>query len=1261
MVPNSQVLNKANHVTSNALNLACRTIDNKWSRFRFGSQLKTAIAGTVTALSLLFGILGTANAADVPLTLLNGSSSTSFSCNTLYAAEAGEPTSRARVFSVDISSANGSTVPITPLYRPTSNSYGGEPFSTIALGPNGPGGALTMFHWYWGTWGSSHQVTVVSKGATSGTALTPRPPTPGTGSYNYWSGGEVRQSTGEIVFSGGEDSTFNNNFRMMIYNPVTGSSINSGKINPQTSSDSIVNSVYISSDMAIDAEGNMYVIAGSGSKYLVRIVPGATGAWTYNIVRQLTGLGSNTDVWGMAFLNGKLYLNNAPDYVRSFYEVDVLTGTGKYLGILTPSSGGYYYIDDLASCQTAPVIKGKIYNDTMGTGQITGSETGLSGISVEIWKEESGTPVYKGTVTTSGSGEYSYIVDSTSATYYIRVKQPKIDSQNVMQTWASAGGISNKVTAYCVTSAGNNQPMTSNGVCYGAKAGGSDPTSTTDITATQFYTKVQMSSDQEVATASFAFTVARKYGDAPNTFGTTKSSNGPSHISGPIYLGNTFAINADGQPSEAANSNASDDGVFVVINGQEVSLQDAYLTPGTAYTFRAKTSGTVKDKGVLSAWIGWSGSSATTTFTTKIANDVATTGGVAEFTYTIPGASGLTAAYARFRASTTKGLGATDASKPTPSDTVPWAIDGEVEDYRFYVTNGSLVLSTQSNGGVGKFDYTLTNISGTAPSTTTDSLTTTTENTVVTQSASVVHAYQTPGTAITITQTSPNTNWGIVAAVCKVNNTTITTTLNNSVLTIPGASVTAGSTINCEFTNGYLPKVTLVKSVTSRFKPADQFTVQLKDSSGTVLKNATTTGAATSATTGEVQLTAANVEYTLDEIMAAGSVSALPRYSSNMTCINSSSNSSTTLPTGAGQSFKLTPTYGDNITCTLANNGKTASTTTSTISADPTSITADGTMTSTIKVTLKDASGVQLPVGGDTVVIVQAEPKIGEVAEALKDNGDGTYTVKYKSTKSGEDKFTYTVNGTAATGEAKVTYTAGAVDLTTSTITVDPTSIVADGSTQSKVTVQLKDAHGNNLASGNNSVTGVEYAVALVFDGTQLGEMASGTLSLTYEIDGKFVGYISSKKSGIDKIGFTVDSQAGSNKADLTYTVGKPDAVSSVITANPTSIVADGTILSTLTVQLKDKYGNNLTSSTDPATNQLYQVKVIFKDGTTQYGDLSASTTSAGNDGKFTATVTSKKTGTDSFTFTITVDGSTSTSSSVAQVTYTPGTADLTQ
>ncbi len=96
-----------------------------------------------------------------------------------------------------------------------------------------------------------------------------------------------------------------------------------------------------------------------------------------------------------------------------------------------------------------------------------------------------------------------------------------------------------------------------------------------------------------------------------------------------------------------------------------------------------------------------------------------------------------------------------------------------------------------------------------------------------------------------------------------------------------------------------------------------------------------------------------------------------------------------------------------------------AAPTTSTITAGASCIVADGASTSAITVQLKDANGVDLTQGGDTVTLSTTAGTLGPVV----DNGDGTYTSTPTSSPTrAVATVTGTVNSDAITDDATVAW-----------------------------------------------------------------------------------------------------------------------------------------------------------------------------------------------------------------------------------------------
>ena len=145
--------------------------------------------------------------------------------------------------------------------------------------------------------------------------------------------------------------------------------------------------------------------------------------------------------------------------------------------------------------------------------------------------------------------------------------------------------------------------------------------------------------------------------------------------------------------------------------------------------------------------------------------------------------------------------------------------------------------------------------------------------------------------------------------------------------------------------------------------------------------------------------------------------------------------------------------------------GGPARATASAVSASPASVTADGSSTSTIIVTLKDANNNL--VSGKTVTLAKSggSSTVSTASGPSTASGVVTFTVKDAVAESSAYTATDTTDTVTITQTASVTFTAGAVNAGTSTVNASPSSIPADGTTTSTITVTLKDVN-SNLVSG---------------------------------------------------------------------------------------------------------------------------------------------------------------------------------------------------
>ncbi|GHF16714.1 hypothetical protein GCM10017786_58290 [Amycolatopsis deserti] len=114
-----------------------------------------------------------------------------------------------------------------------------------------------------------------------------------------------------------------------------------------------------------------------------------------------------------------------------------------------------------------------------------------------------------------------------------------------------------------------------------------------------------------------------------------------------------------------------------------------------------------------------------------------------------------------------------------------------------------------------------------------------------------------------------------------------------------------------------IPTITVEKQVAGRVQPADQFTVGLRDSRGTQLTSATTTGANTSASTANWPVTQ-GATYTVTDAMAPGSPDAITSYDATIVCVDSTTGEP--VPAGgAGPDWTLSVSDPHDYKCTVTN------------------------------------------------------------------------------------------------------------------------------------------------------------------------------------------------------------------------------------------------------------------------------------------------------------------------------------------------------
>ncbi|MCR2805246.1 invasin domain 3-containing protein [Paenibacillus soyae] len=419
---------------------------------------------------------------------------------------------------------------------------------------------------------------------------------------------------------------------------------------------------------------------------------------------------------------------------------------------------------------------------------------------------------------------------------------------------------------------------------------------------------------------------------------------------------------------------------------------------------------------------------------------------------------------------------------------------------------------------------------------------------------------------------------GTVSAVTDHRDGTYTATLTAP--TVTGTAVISAKlngmdivqTATVTFTPGAASVETSTISASSASLTADgadktRITIRLKDQHG---NNLTSSG-------GEVTLSA-----------TAGTLSEVTDHQ------DGTYTAELTAPTTAGQAVISGELDGEELaqTAEVAFVPGEASITASTVAVDRETITADGASTLTITVQLKDAFGNRLVTSGGTVSLEAVSGTIG----AVTDHQDGTYSAVLTSpTTTGSAGIAAKLDGKALTQELTVHYVPGDASLAVSTIQTDAAEVIADGSSKAVVTVQLKDAYGNNLTTGGREVTlsattGALSEVTDHGDGTYTAELTAPTLTGAAVVSGK------------------LDGEDFTQTVSLDWIPGEATVSESTLELAETTLTADGTSETVVTVRLKDAFGNALVSSGGEVT--LY----------TEAGTLSEVTDHG--DGTYTATLT---------------------------------------
>ncbi len=295
-----------------------------------------------------------------------------------------------------------------------------------------------------------------------------------------------------------------------------------------------------------------------------------------------------------------------------------------------------------------------------------------------------------------------------------------------------------------------------------------------------------------------------------------------------------------------------------------------------------------------------------------------------------------------------------------------------------------------------------------------------------------------------------------------------------------------------------------------------------------------------------------------------------------------------TFKTAGSQTVTATDTLTGTINGTTGGVGVNpgpVSQTTSTMTASPASVPADNSSTSTVNVTLKDAYGNIVPGKTVTLGAGAGSSNWNPATDITNGSGVASFAVWDNTVENIVYNAVDTSDALALTDTATVAFTAGPI----ASITLNPANATVAAGVGQTYHVRGYDAYGHDLGDVTGSST------LTIVGGTCVGATCSANVAGTHSVqatDGALTAF-----------------------ANLTVTPGPASAAASTITASPSSLTADGVSTSTITVQLKDQYFNNVTASGG-----------IVNLSATGSATLSANPAHDNGNGTYTATLTAPNT-----------------------------------
>ncbi len=234
--------------------------------------------------------------------------------------------------------------------------------------------------------------------------------------------------------------------------------------------------------------------------------------------------------------------------------------------------------------------------------------------------------------------------------------------------------------------------------------------------------------------------------------------------------------------------------------------------------------------------------------------------------------------------------------------------------------------------------------------------------------------------------------------------------------------------------------------------------------------------------------------------------------------------------------------------------------------------------TGAVTVTLLDGSS---PVAGKSVTLHASSGNvvISPGSQVAGVNGVASFTVSDTTAEVVTfNAVDVTDSNLAIVATTQVSFQTPAASSSKSSMTVNPTSVPADGVTPVSLTVTIEDQFGNPLAgktvtvitnvTGTSTPSATAKVIPAASSGTNLITTTNGSGQIafdSFDTTAESVTYVATD---------TNDSVVVNKTLQATFTPGVPQVSQSSVQASPSAVPADGTTASTITVTMEDHNAN---------------------------------------------------------------------------------------